>query len=77
MLILLTTTDGPALINTDDIHAIVPYIDNLQETDGSDIWWKYSVRGDMVGTGIGDRRHVTFVEESLKEILALLAGTQK
>ena len=74
MLVMLTTIDGPALLNLTDAHAIVPYVDeNLTQSGGSDIWWKDGVP-DPVGSGLGDRARITFVEEGLGEIRRLLAG---
>jgi hypothetical protein len=74
MFLLLTTIDGKALINMDDVHAISPYIENLKETDSCDLWWKDHMK-DAISMRAGDR--CTFVEESLEEICALLAGISK
>lgn len=70
MFLLLTTIDGKALINMDDVHAISPYIENSEETGGSDLWWK-----DHMKDAISMRMHerCTFVEESMEDICKLLA----
>ena len=69
MFIKLTTIEGTALINLDDVHAISPY--RQEEVTGSDLWWKDHVK-DGISMRLGDR--CTWVEEELDEILALLAG---
>lgn len=74
MFILLTTTDGKALINLDDVHAISPYIENLEEIQGSDLWWKDHVK-DGISVRLGDQ--CTFVEETLDEICVLIARASK
>jgi hypothetical protein len=73
MFLKLTTIDGPAIINLSDVHAIVPFVEDGGESEGSDLWWKDGIK-DPVSSGIGERARTTYVEETLDEILALLAG---
>ena len=72
MFIRLTTIDGPALINLEDVHAISPYRE--AEVTGCDLWWKDHVK-DGISMRLGDR--CTWVEESLEEICAQLAVGQR
>lgn len=75
MFIKLTTVEGPALINLDDVHAITPYVGNEEEIKGCDLWWKDHIK-DGLSSGINHRKGLTYVEETLDEILAMLAGGQ-
>lgn len=69
MFIKVTTVDGPALINIDEIHAIVPYRD--EGITGCDLWWKDHVK-DGISMRLGER--CTWIDEEFDEICAQLAG---
>jgi hypothetical protein len=72
MFIRLTTIEGPALINLEDVHAISPYREG--EVAGCDLWWKDHVK-DGISMRLADR--CTWVEESLEEIYSQLAGDKQ
>jgi len=69
MFLRLTTTEGIALINTDDVHAITPYFED--GITGCDLWWKDHVK-DGISMRLGDR--CTWVEEKFETVCEMLAG---
>lgn len=73
MLVKITTIGGAMLINTDVIDAVTLPIE--EDLDGSLLWLS---KKNLPDAGYGDYGdELLWVEESIDEILALLAGGQK